>query len=468
MSSFNWERFLKRWSREMIAAIVRDQGHLPPAILRSEWLGYPGATEQQIAQAEARLGTSLPSSYRAFLKVSNGWRRTPLFSNQLWSTEEIEWFAVRNQAWIDDFLAKFASPTTASANSKVAPPSVPDEAYFVYGEAQDCSQIRPEYLQTALEISQHGDGAIYLLNPQVVTPDGEWEAWFFGDWLPGADRYPSFQDMMQAEYESFLELQETTPQSISPLRRTAPEPANPPSAAPVTAESPPPTPPPIEEGDDDDNTSAHAASDATPVAEANWQHLATFLVQFQVRQRPHHADLRSFVRHVETDATATRSDLDIAAIQQWMQAQLTDCVETAQSSAPLSLEITQLRVIPQPQSQQSLVQPSATTPTDAIGRGEPFAIEVALNFVGADRESAAHRQIVCRAQCVAHHLATRLDIDLGDITTPISRDAASIYKTQFPQVRLQQPGLYRLKVWVTLQNRLVAPGYGKLPMLLVV
>ncbi len=48
--------------------------------------------------------------------------------------------------------------------------------------------------------------AIYLLNPQVVTEEGEWEAWFFANWLPGAARYRSFQEMMEAEYQDFLAL----------------------------------------------------------------------------------------------------------------------------------------------------------------------------------------------------------------------------------------------------------------------
>ena len=78
----------------------------------------------------------------------------------------------------------------------------------MYGDAQDCSQLRVEYLATALAISTKRNSAIYVLNPQVITNDGEWEAWFFGDWLPGADRYRSFQDMMEAEYETFLELRE--------------------------------------------------------------------------------------------------------------------------------------------------------------------------------------------------------------------------------------------------------------------
>jgi hypothetical protein len=42
-----------------------------------------------------------------------------------------------------------------------------------------------------------------LLNPNIVTPDGEWEALYFAHWIPGADRYPSFWELMQAEREAF-------------------------------------------------------------------------------------------------------------------------------------------------------------------------------------------------------------------------------------------------------------------------
>ncbi|MEQ8226028.1 MAG: hypothetical protein ABRQ37_27190, partial [Candidatus Eremiobacterota bacterium] len=53
-------------------------------------------------------------------------------------------------------------------------------------------------------ISEEVDSAIYLLNPHVVTSDGEWEAWFFGYTLPGAIRYRSFREMMEGEYFRIL------------------------------------------------------------------------------------------------------------------------------------------------------------------------------------------------------------------------------------------------------------------------
>lgn len=172
---------------------------LPPEALANSWLGFAGASEAQIVEAEKRLGINLPPSYREFLKISNGWRKTTPFIDKIWPVEEIEWFYRRHQSdWID--------PWIEGGGGIIYP--VPDEEYFVYGPKQDATSMRVEYLQTALEISPPGDSAIYLLNPKVVGPDGEWEAWFFASWLPGANRYRSFYEMMQAEHETFLRLKE--------------------------------------------------------------------------------------------------------------------------------------------------------------------------------------------------------------------------------------------------------------------
>ena len=211
LKTFNWYKFLGQWSQEFLAT-SKNLGHLPAEIIESDWLGYPGATEEQITQAEERLNVSLPPSYREFLKVSNGWRQTTPFIYRIWSIEEIEWFIKRHHSWINSFIqTQMRSRHDYHQNGHQLNghvPRIPDSEYFLYGEEQDCSKIRPEYLSTALEISDKGESAIYLLNPKIQTGDGEWEAWFFGNWLPGADRYPSFQEMMQAEYKNFLEMRE--------------------------------------------------------------------------------------------------------------------------------------------------------------------------------------------------------------------------------------------------------------------
>ncbi len=173
---------------------------LPAEAIRSQWLGYPPASDEQIRQVEVRLAIGLPPSYRAFLQVSNGWRATGLRLGEMWSTEKIEWFRTGHQDVIDAWFA--------GVRSQAGPLAVPDEKYFVYGDDQMSYNIRDEYLQTALELGDIVDNSVYLLNPQIVTSDGEWEAWFFAQWLPGACRYRSFWDLMQAEYKSFLRLRD--------------------------------------------------------------------------------------------------------------------------------------------------------------------------------------------------------------------------------------------------------------------
>ncbi|HEX5504454.1 MAG TPA: SMI1/KNR4 family protein [Thermomicrobiales bacterium] len=194
----DWRALLTRWSAELIAADEAEGEPLPPEVVASGWLGYPGATEAQLSAAEARLGVRLPPSYRQFLAVTNGWRHTGTFIDRLWPAEEIDWFRVRNQDWIDAY--------TDPADD--APVPLSDAAYRVYGDEQSSVTFRSADLQAALEISDVGDSAILLLNPRVVTPDGEWEAWFFANWLPGATRHPSFRALMADEQASFRRLVE--------------------------------------------------------------------------------------------------------------------------------------------------------------------------------------------------------------------------------------------------------------------
>lgn len=213
LKAFDWHEFLGQWSQDFLSS-TKYLDQLPRSVRESEWLGFPGTSEENIKRAETRLNITLPPSYRDFLKVSNGWRQTTPFIYRIWSIEEIEWFRERHQSWIKTFTeARLKSQNKYQRNNhnlngfpKIL--KIPDSEYYTYGEEQDCSKIRLEYLNSVIEISEKGESAIYLLNPEVIFENGEWEAWFFGDWLPGADRYRSFQELMEAEYENFLEMRE--------------------------------------------------------------------------------------------------------------------------------------------------------------------------------------------------------------------------------------------------------------------
>ena len=193
--SFGWRELLTTWNAELLEA-PDGFARIPADVRTRGWLGYDGATPQQLDDVESRLQVKLPRSYREFLAFTNGWHGTGSFIDRLWSTRDVDWFRVRHRDWIEAYTGWL--PRVG--------PSVSDEEYFVYGKAQDCARFRSEYLHTALEVSDVGDSAIYLLNPETTGADGEWEAWMFANWLPGATRYRSFWELMNAEHASFLDL----------------------------------------------------------------------------------------------------------------------------------------------------------------------------------------------------------------------------------------------------------------------
>ncbi len=176
---------------------------LPGAVRESGWLGKSPATDDQIAQAERRLKIQLPPSYREFLRISNGWERTTQFIAEVWGTEKIDWFRKNHRDWI----GAYTQPLQYGPRAEV-----PDQDYFGYGE--HAADFRPAHLKETLQISEVGDDAVYLLNPQVIGHDGEWEAWFFANWLPGAHRYRSFAEMMQGEHSQFAGIEWKQPAGV--------------------------------------------------------------------------------------------------------------------------------------------------------------------------------------------------------------------------------------------------------------
>lgn len=162
------------------------------------WLGEPGATEAEIIAAEQRLGVKLPPSYRAFLKETNGFDHIGHFIYRLYSTEEIDWFRVRNQDWIDAYQNPINKEPGAEEIS-------PEEHLANPG---DTVRFRAAYLSSCLQISEEGDSAVVLLNPKVINEEGEWETWFFANWSPGAERFPSFSAYVDSELKTIKYLRE--------------------------------------------------------------------------------------------------------------------------------------------------------------------------------------------------------------------------------------------------------------------
>src|SRR5688572_28202671 len=102
MNEADWKQVLNEHNRELLQ-YEEFVERLPLRTLKTQQLGYPGASDAKIAAAEKRLGTKLPPSYRAFLKASDGWQLISLSAFRLFSSQELKWFSEENQDWIDAY-----------------------------------------------------------------------------------------------------------------------------------------------------------------------------------------------------------------------------------------------------------------------------------------------------------------------------------------------------------------------------
>jgi hypothetical protein len=94
------------------------------------------------------------------------------------SVAQVKPFAVENQQWISIWL----------------------------GIDPDCLEAR--YLPSAVQISEVGDAAVYLLMPELASAGNECEAWFLASWRGTAVRYQSSWDLIQADHATFKDLEE--------------------------------------------------------------------------------------------------------------------------------------------------------------------------------------------------------------------------------------------------------------------
>lgn len=202
MQQQRWESLLANISQ----LVTTDESFLTgnnAALLTDEqratkWLGRPGATESEIRQLEERLQQKLPLSYRSFLAASNGFGPIDYFIYDLHSTSEVDWLALKEPT-----LVKLWEKDQTPADT----PELADEYYLQYDDSQVEGILRPGHLGQCLMISDWGDNGFLALNP-AQQREGEWEAWHFANWMPGARRYRSFAELMHSSYQAYVELRQ--------------------------------------------------------------------------------------------------------------------------------------------------------------------------------------------------------------------------------------------------------------------
>ena len=196
-----WAEFCEDWSETVLALIdhLDDQkilGEAGVAAKANRSLCFPPASNEEISEAEARLGFRLPLSYRGFLSHTNGFLLMDMDpgTGRLLRVEEVGLYKKL-------YNKKFTIFADIEATTC-------DEEYFVYGKKQDPVNYRTSYANSLIAISTHFSTGVYLLNPEVVCKGNEFEAWAF-NFHGGATRARSFSDLMVLEKDrSIAGLQE--------------------------------------------------------------------------------------------------------------------------------------------------------------------------------------------------------------------------------------------------------------------
>ncbi len=170
----------KRWpeldyfAEDYYWSVIRNGGHL-----------FPPATDAEITAVEQRLGMTLPPSYKAFLRESNGWLT---ISSRILPAEQLAWLRDKSPDWVGNW---------GDESLDDCPEALRDHG--IYGRQQDPARYRRAYLKECLEISGPiaEPNCVFLLNPSLVFETGECEAWFLAAWLPGAHRFQAFHEVME-------------------------------------------------------------------------------------------------------------------------------------------------------------------------------------------------------------------------------------------------------------------------------
>ncbi|MEZ7002249.1 SMI1/KNR4 family protein [Streptomyces sp. AD55] len=173
-TGFDWRSYLLRWSEEWVDSRA-DEEERP----EGRWLGFPGASEERIVAMEKRLGRRMPPSYRAFLKVSDGWWRAGGFVWLLAGTADAHW---HDDAY--GFASKFAQYLDEDAGP---------------GERREA-----EIWRTGLRLDVESDAVHVLMDPEDADEDGEWAVYTWAGWRAAPPvRYANFLEFMRDMHREF-------------------------------------------------------------------------------------------------------------------------------------------------------------------------------------------------------------------------------------------------------------------------
>lgn len=195
MGLTDWRQFLQHYSDELLKAADR-RIQVPAEARAARWMGFEPASAAAVGAAEQRLGRRLPPSLRTFYLVSNGWRATGFFIEDVVPVEQIGWLKDR-----DPHLYQMACENEAHARPFKRDPDGSRHREFIVEQGTR--------VKRSLVISTRGDAAVWLLDPGERPHDAEWPAGRWASWSPGMEwQADSFAGLMRHELESFVRLRD--------------------------------------------------------------------------------------------------------------------------------------------------------------------------------------------------------------------------------------------------------------------
>jgi len=161
--NLSWSELLKQIS---LKVLEKENEEYPEQVLANKWLGFSGASKEDILKTEERLNIKLPKEYRDFILASNGFYSFSLKPTLL-SVDKIDW--LKN---LDPQLVKSWSETAYEMDEGLAKSF---SNSILIGGFQEEQQL--------------------LLIPD--TNSENWECWFFAYWVPGEIEYPNLRFYME-------------------------------------------------------------------------------------------------------------------------------------------------------------------------------------------------------------------------------------------------------------------------------
>lgn len=165
--SLNLEELLTELSKKAI-----ELGDFQFDTLRKNWIGNESVSESEITAAENRLEVELPSEYKEFLRLTNGFPAVNQIEPSFLRVSKIDY--TRN---IDPFLISIWGTNGIQ----------PDK------------DLGAKYERSILIGGIEEEQMFMIIPPE--NEGSEWEYWKFANWIPGQEVYIS----LRAYFESALE-----------------------------------------------------------------------------------------------------------------------------------------------------------------------------------------------------------------------------------------------------------------------